>query len=109
MKKIFVSLTLLVMPLSLYAQEKEENKGPMRKVEMPIFCTKTEIAEKFIQQQKESAVFVGVDKIHEVENLTVNIFRNENTGTYTIAFLSLDKDLVCVLSAGEKAKFIYNY
>lgn len=111
MKKLFMSLIVAGVSLSTFAQEESpEKQAPtVQKVELPMMCTSASNAEKLIQQQKEAAVFAGLDKAHGVENLTMNVFRNENTGTFTVVFIKTDKDLVCILSAGEKSNFLYRY
>lgn len=108
MKKLFMSLILTGCAFSVSSQDNSE-KPKVKKVELPMLCMSAANAEAFVKQHKESAVFAGLDKLHSVENLTLNIFRNENTKSFTVVFLALDKDMVCILSAGEGSNFLYKY
>lgn len=110
MKSAFAGIALALSISVAASQESESNKETpqIKKVEMPILCMKSKTAEQVIISQKEEFFFVALDKIHQVENLSLNVFRNSETGSFTVVFVTPDKDLVCVLSAGDNSKFIFN-
>lgn len=107
MKKALLSL-LLASSLSVFAQDKEEDQKPqMKKIEMPILCMDSKVAADLLAKTKETLFFVGLDRIQNAENLTLSVFKNQDSLTYSVMFVSTQNNLVCVLSAGENARIMY--
>lgn len=79
-----------------------------QKVPLPVICAEPAFIEKVIKEHKEEILFVGKDTIHGVKQLTLNIFFNQKTGTYSAVLVAPDASIVCVVSSGDSAKLIYN-
>lgn len=79
-----------------------------QRIPIPIVCAEPAFVEKVIREHKEEILFVGKDTVHGVQNLAVNIFLNNKTGTYSIVLVTPDEKLVCIIGSGEQGKLIYN-
>lgn len=97
MKKLLAALALSI-PAAVFAQQR---------IPLPVICAEPPFVEKVIREHKEEMLFVGKDTVHGVENLTVNIFLNTNTGTYSIVLVAPDASFVCVVGSGVQGKLIY--
>lgn len=97
MKKIVAAIAFFV---TLSAQAATVN--------LPITCLSLKELEKVLKQFKEEILFFGLDDIHGVQDLTVNIFMNKETRTYSIVVISPSTETVCVVSSGVNGKLVHN-
>ena len=79
-----------------------------QRTSLPVICTSPETVEKVLKEHKEEILFVGKDTIHGIEQLTLNIFLNTKTGTYSAVLVAREASVICVLSSGELGKIIHN-
>jgi hypothetical protein len=79
-----------------------------QKVSLPVVCAEPEFVGKILKEYKEEILFVGKDLIHGVKQLTLNIFLNPKTGTYSAVLVSTDASVICVVSSGEAGKILHN-
>lgn len=100
MKKVLTALALLAASTFATAE--------IQVAQLPIYCGKASVAFDVLKNYKEQSVFVGLDTSHNVENLTISVFHNPETKSFSVLFLSPDKDMACILSAGESSKMMYN-
>lgn len=98
MKRLVAALVLSI-PFLVHAQQK---------INLPVMCGNLDSIGKVLKEYKEEILFVGKDEIHKVEGVTVNVFLNSKTGTYSIVFIEAKSGMVCVLSSGENGKLIYS-
>jgi hypothetical protein len=87
------------MSFSAFAQQRTS---------LPVICTSPENVEKVLREHKEEILFVGKDTIHGIDQLTLNIFFNPKTGTYSAVLVARDASVICVISSGELGKIIHN-
>lgn len=55
-----------------------------------------------VKKYKEVPIFTAVDEQQEVENLTVWVFINKETQTFTVAFISNDQNKFCSIASGNE-------
>ena len=98
MKSLITALALAVsFPLAMAQQ----------RVPMPVVCAEPAMVEKVLKEHKEEVLFAGRDTMQNIENLSVNLFHNPNTGTYSIVLVAPDSSIVCVIASGIHGKLIY--
>ena len=98
MKKLLAALALSI-PALVFAQQR---------INLPLVCGDFDFISKVLKEYKEEILFVGKDDIHKVEGVTVNVFLNAKTGTYSIVLIEAKSGMVCVMSSGDNGKLIYN-
>lgn len=98
MKRLIAALVLSV-PFLAQAQQK---------INLPLVCGDFDFIGKVLKEYKEEILFIGKDDIHKVEGVTVNVFLNAKTGTYSIVLIEAKSGMVCVMSSGQNGKLIYS-
>lgn len=71
-----------------------------KKVSLDVNCYKPEEVIKVIDEHKEEYVFAGIENMHKVKNMTMVLFLNKATGTYSLVFHANDQGVVCAVSSG---------
>lgn len=74
---------------------------------VPVICEEPETVDKVLKEYKEQPYFVGLDKLHNGIDLTVSVFLNQQTGTYSVVFIVPNSNKICVMSSGEKGKILH--
>ena len=98
MKKLLVAIILSV-PMLLHAQQN---------INLPVVCDSSDSTGKILKEYKEELLFIGKDSIHSATGITISLFLNVKSGTYTIMFIDAKSSVMCVVSSGENGKLIYN-
>ena len=98
MRKLLAALVLSV-PFLVHAQQKTN---------LPVVCDNLDSISKVLKEYKEEILFVGKDDMHKIDGVSINVFLNAKTGTYSVVLTEAKSGTVCVLSAGENGKLIYN-
>jgi len=99
MKQLIASATMMLAAVSANAQQR---------VPLPVICAEPAFVEKVIREHKEEILFVGKDTIHKVNQLTMNVFFNPKSGTYSVVLVAADASIVCVISSGDSGKILHN-
>lgn len=99
MKSLITSAVMMLASVSASAQQR---------IPLPVICAEPAFVEKVIKEHKEEILFVGKDTIHGVKQLTLNIFFNTKSGTYSAVLVAPDASIVCVISSGDSGKIIHN-
>lgn len=71
-----------------------------KKINLPVPCFETKEVSKILEQHKEEYLFLGIDNMHGVKNLTTILFYNKETKTYSVILSVQDNDLACVITSG---------
>lgn len=98
MKKLLGAIILSV-PMLLHAQQT---------INLPVVCENSDSIGKSLKEYKEELLFVGKDSIQSARGISIGLFLNSKSGTYTIMFIDTKLNVMCVVSSGENGKLIYN-
>lgn len=99
MMKFLTMLLVFFLTTTSYAQG--------RKVSVPVTCESAEFVKEVLAKYKEEQFFLGQDDTHQIPGMNVLLFLNNRTGTYSLLFVSLESNTICVISSGTKGKILY--
>jgi hypothetical protein len=82
------------------------NAIAQKKVNLPIKCDKPEHIAEVLVKYNEVPVFYGMDDLYNIKNLSVSVFLNKETKTYSVVLTVPESGLVCVMSSGEMGELV---
>lgn len=76
------------------------------KINLPVACEQPELVSGVLEKYQEKLLFVGLDNHHNTENLTMSVFFNKETRTYSVFFTVPGKKLICIVSSGNLGELV---
>lgn len=98
MKNFFLSLALLV-PIVAFSSEKDTHVI----IPMPVVCDLSKKILDVIKEYDEKLVFVGIEV---TDKNSVHLWKNNDTGSFTIVVTPIKSDYSCILSTGTTSRQI---
>lgn len=92
MSKVFYAIAIY---MSLIASVSAQQAS-----RLPVACSSIANGLDVISSFKEAPIFMGKDEQHDIENLSLVIFLNKETKTFTAALVSKDQNRFCAISSG---------
>lgn len=76
------------------------------KINLPLLCPPPQKITEVLTNYKEDITFIGIDTHHKVEKLTLILYFNTKTKTYTLMFAAPSHNITCIVSSGELGEVI---
>lgn len=96
------SLSIIAICTSLVST----NAIAQKKVNLPIKCDKPGHIAEVLEKYNEVPIFYGMDDLYNIKNLSVSVFLNKETKSYSVLLTIPDSGLVCVVSSGEMGELV---
>lgn len=92
-----IAICMSVMIGNVYAQNKAT---------ITLTCPSPQKINEVLDVFKEELVFAGLDTHHKVNNVTVTLFLNKETKTFSLLLSATNEKVMCILSSGEMGELI---
>ena len=95
------ALSIIAICMSLSSEVNAQ-----KTVNLPITCDKPERIASVLVKYGEKPIFYGMDDVQKVDNLSLAVFYNKETKTFSVVFTAPDSNIVCVLSSGNQGTMV---